>query len=298
MTNLENLLESYIVEEDEYDDAVSQDSRYSENYNKRKSKIQDYQDFVDILKGEKKFDGAIETPQQMRTIIDSIKRIYNELHGGGADKDSPTFQMKKRMVSFYERAKEVEKILRKVESGDRVTEKESDQYDTFADDIEDVLFQETYVKKMFPADKGETSSKTWAMSFQKAFPIKYTDKSGEDYYGLVRPPSGIITWEGMGLGKQGATSDVGRKFKSDSEFSLGAKLPLDDTTHKLYRSESEMKKALSTGRLEVKDDNQTIEKIQELFSDLDVSVNDKGYAKGVGKALKSMDFWKGVKRIF
>lgn len=299
MTDLENFLDSYLVEnEDDFQNAEAKYSTNDKNYQKRKFEMQTHQDFVDILKGEKKFDGEIETPQQMRVIIDSIKKIYNELHGGKADKESPTFQMKKRMVSFYERSKEIEKILKKIESGDRITEKESEQYDTFADDIEDVLFQETYVKKMFPAEKGETSSKTWALSFQKAFPVEYTDKSGETYYGLVRPPSGVITWEGMGLGKQGATSEVGKKFKDDPDFSLGSKLSLNDTTHKVYRSSAEVKKALSTGRFVIKDDDKTIEKVQKVFEDLGASVNDKGYAKGVGKALKSMEFWKRIKQLF
>lgn len=300
MADLENFLDSYMTEAEDpiENDMKSRHTTGSENYDKRKENVKTYENFLSILKGEKKFDGSIETPQEMRVVIDSIKKIYDEFHGKKVDKDSPTFQMKKRMVSFYERAKEVEKILKKIESGERVTEKEEDQYDTLADDVEDVLFQETFVKKMFPADKGETSSKTWAMSFQKAFPVKYTTKEGEDHYGLVRPPSGIITWEGAGLGKDGSKSDVGIKFKNDPDFSLGSKLPLNDSTYKLYRSTSDVKQALSTGRFDVKDDDKTIEKIQDLFSDMGATVNDKGYAKGVGKALKNMEFWKSIKRLF
>lgn len=57
---------------------------------------------------------------------------------------------------------------------------------------------------------GETSSEAWKIKFTQSFPVK-AQIEGKTYYGLARPPSGIITWQGTEARK--AARDAGIPVK-------------------------------------------------------------------------------------
>ncbi len=289
MNNLNDIMDSLFEQEF---------SASGENFRKRKGELETTEDFVAILKGEKKFEGDIDTPEEMQAIIDGINKIHDEIKNTTVkvDKNSPSYQMRRRLVSFYDKAQDIQKILNKIKSGKKISEKESDMFDEFAEQVEDVLFHETYMKKMFAAEKGETSS--ILESFQKAIPIKYTSPKGKDYYGLIRPPSGTITWQGQQLSNKSAPTEVRDIIKQDDEVNLGSQIPFDESSNTVLRGAKNVRRALDSGRIEILDDPATVKKVRKAFENSGVEYSSRGWPKNLNKVIKSVDFWKKIKNLF
>jgi hypothetical protein len=86
----------------------------------------------------------------------------------------------------------IEKILDRKVAAD-LTKDELDQVENFADDLtqEFIKFRSTHQDTGY----GETDVKTWKIKFLQSFPVRL-DYQGKSYYGLCRPPTGVITWQG------------------------------------------------------------------------------------------------------
>lgn len=266
------------------------------SFNKKKIDTQKYEDFIKIIKGEKEFEGDIDGPDDMRAIIRAIKDINKEL------KDKSTSggesSLRKRLSQYYNKALTIEKIVDKIDAGKKITSKEEQEFEDFADEIEDSLFQETYMKQLFP-DETNTSSSDWDRNIYGAFPIKYTSPKGKDYYAIVRPPTGVVTWEGMSLSKDGATSEIREILKRDPKISIGPRFDeYDKDSKKIFKGTKSVKEMLDTGRLKIKDDDKTKEKVEKAFFDNGVEAGTRGYIKGINKALKDINFWKEIKNLF
>lgn len=266
------------------------------SFNKKKIDTEKYENFIKILKGEKEFEGDINGPDDMKAIIRAIKDIHRELKN--KTKSGGESSLRKRLSQYYNKALEVEKIVNKIEAGQKITDKEEKAFEDFADEIEDSLFQETYMKSLFP-DETNTSSSDWDKNIYGAFPIKYTSPKGKDYYAIVRPPTGVVTWEGMSLSKDGATSGVREILKKDPKINIGVKFDeYDKDSKKIYKGTKSIKSMLDTGRLKIKDDDTAKKKVEEAFFNNGVEEGSRGYIKGINKALKDINFWKEIKKLF
>lgn len=261
----------------------------SETGERVKSKSSDdhekFADFVEILTGKRNFEGDIDTPAKMQQILDGIKKIKGDLKGP-QDSSDKTHAMKKRLAKLAKKADEIQKILDKIKSGDKVTEDEADKYDKFADEVEDILFFETYVKDFTRNETGGSGGKVNKILWENSFPVEYTSDDGTKYYGLVRVPSGVITWQG----------DKAREVvKNDPEHEIPVKFDIMKPDYKI--SKNAKVKELE-GKLRFKDDDKTKEKVKELYKQHGAEINDRGDIKGLNQALNKVEFWKDIKSLF
>ncbi len=94
-------------------------------------------------------------------------------------------------TALRNKMKAIESLLNKKAAKD-LTDDEKEQVQDFAEKLADEF------KKMqieIPTDFKETGVNTFKIKFEQSFPIKL--ETGEaTYYGLVRPPTGVITWQG------------------------------------------------------------------------------------------------------
>ena len=158
----------------------------------------------------------------------------------------------------------------------------------FADDIEDILFSDTYVKEFAPSEAGATGGKQNKILFNESFPVEYHSEDGHTYYGLVRAPSGIVTWSGEKARKAAA---------ADSRYRIPIKMPMLKQNYKLLKN-SEIKKLIDDKILKFKDDDNTKAKVVDLYKKYNASINDRGDIKGLNKVLKNVGFWKDIKALF
>lgn len=268
----------------------------SDSFKKKKDYEDTLKDIVDIFKGEKEFEYDLYNRSMMRKMLNFIEKAHTTK--SDEDEDATTFQMRKRLGSkkLYDQVDTIREILSKEEP----TEKEEEIYKNFVDEVEDILYYETRHKKVTSNSSGETSKESLTASVKDVFPVKYEASNGEDYYGLVRPPSGIITWQDASFNKEGPGSKAGRLFSKDFP-GLGKKIPLNNDTNKPFTGAKVYSDAVEKSerpRIEVKYDDSTKNKVQEIMSDNGVSINNKGYAKNVNKALGRTSFWKDVKNLF
>lgn len=257
----------------------------------KKMDSEKYERFVEILKGEREFEGNIDGPEDLRAVINAIKKIDSDLSSGGGKESA----LRKRLSQFSNKAKDVESIMNKKDSGSKLSDSEKKKIEDFADEVEDALFNDTYVKEFHP----DSETKNWSNDVEGTVAIKYTTPKGKDYYGLVRPSSGIITWEGMGLGKSGATSDIRNIIKKDPDVNLKNRIEEYDTdSGKILRGTKNIKDLLATGRFAIKDDNASKDKIKEAFMNNGARVGSRDQLRGVEKAIKDINFWKTIKSLF
>jgi hypothetical protein len=288
--------------------------------------IEAFQEFLDYATGKKPFKSIISslagedeeefgesTGKSLIWVVNNIKHIQQQLESkkktvGDEQKESYRNALKLHQKTV-KKALEVESILRKdgssslnsqlrlsdVKEPEDIPVGQKKKLREFVDYLEDEEFKKIY-NKIVPTGEGETSTKARKEAVEKAFPVKYETSDGETYHGLVRPPSGIITWEDASFQEQSAGSKAGKKFSRDFP-ELGKKIPIDPDNATVYEKAKPVRDAVETGRLQFADDKQTKQKVQNIFSDHDVSVDDKGYAKGVNKALSRTSFWNDVKKL-
>lgn len=275
-------------------DLMFEEEETSSSMGRMKTDIKKYEHFLDIIKGEKQFEGDINNPDDMKAVIKSIKGIHSELSGKGTGDES---SLRKRLSRYLNKALEVEKIVNKIEAGDKITDKEEETFEKFADEIEDILFKETYIKQFFPDESGVPSREFYKID--GTFPLKYTTPKGKDYYAIVRPPTGVIAWENIVRDKKSSSNEIRSILNKDPEINLKSKFTenqYDKDNKKVYRNS--IKDMLDTGRLKILDDNETKKKVLNFFYENGASEGSRSYIKGVDKAVGSIGFWKSIKNLF
>lgn len=277
---MEKSIESILNEQDEDQESYNQNS-----FQQISSRNDSYEKMMEILVGEKKFEGDIDTPTQMEAVCDYIEKLAkNKL-----DKQDDSYAHKKELIKKIHDVDRIRKILNKIKAGNTVTQGESEFYDDFADDVEAILMQ-PLVDRALAKDKSETSQHV-LKSVLEAFPVEYKTVEDDTYYGLVRPPTGVITWEG---------DEAREAYKNEGEFNYLKKLPLTDDG-KVLKKQKDMREIIATGRFKIKDDKETKDKLQDIFAEFDVDMSKTkktGHVKNLTKVLNKIDFWKEVAKLF
>lgn len=275
------------MEIDKILEASSKASPESGSRGNKKIDIEGYEKMLNILAGKEKFEGDIETPEQMQLVIDNIRKFKEETKKKDF-KEDPAHALKAKLAKLYPKIGPVQKVLDKIKETGKVTEKDDDVYSEFADEVEDILFYETYYKKHTASDVGGSGGKVNKIVFNHSFPIKYTSDAGKDYYGLVRPPTGAITWQG----------DRAREVvKNDPEIKIPYKLPILQGTWRIMQTKM-MDDILASDRVKIKDDSKAKEKVKEALENAGASINERGDIKGMNKVINSVEFWKDIAKIF
>lgn len=229
-----------------------------------------YNKMMNILLGNEKFEGEINTPEEFRAVIDAILN----------DK----FKTK---ASLKNRAKEVDKIIKKIEAGKTITDSEEEMADDFADDVEDELFQMTYMKKYTAQSEGGSGGQANKARFNESIPVKYTTDGGKIYYGLITPPTGFIAWQ---------NNEVGRIAKNDPELNIPPRLNLLDKNYTVDKVVH--KDLLNSSRFIVKDSSAAKRQVKEAFEKHGATLTPKGDVPGIEKVMKKVEFWKDIASIF
>jgi len=179
-----------------------------------------------IIAGEEKFEfSLLDRPKMVRALIDQVKIMaknrdkYSKENGSINKKikdlekikyktpeeideletlknKNKTYQLQKTLIRFEKTLSGLDDILKRMENGVQITDKTREKYDEKVGEIEDAIFQETYLRRNLPYDRGEASAIMMQPTATQNFPIKFLADNGKTYYGIIRPPSGIITWEG------------------------------------------------------------------------------------------------------
>ena len=280
------------------DDSGSQTMFSANSFNGVKSDLGSFEKMMAILTGQEKFEyGLLDDKRMVRTLIDQIKNINDrkeelkkqnktvndqikslESNEHRSPEESEildnlkskykTYQLQKRLTQFGTKIKDLDDILKDIEDGVNVGEKRMDKYDSIVGDLEDALFDETYVKRNLNSPKGEIGPKNIRPKAMNNFPIKYISDTGITYFGIVRPPSGIITWEGSEA-RQAWLADediksLFRSFENSKRFSrndiLKIRLNSDYTVAKEQINDAllSMRAKTSIRKITVKDDSSTI----------------------------------------
>jgi len=229
-----------------------------------------YNRMMNILLGNEKFEGEINTPEEFRAVIDAILN----------DKFKTKASLKKK-------AKEVDKIIKKIESGKTITKNEEEMADDFADDVEDELFQMTYMKKYTAQSEGGSGGQANKARFSHSIPVKYTTDGGKVYYGLITPPTGFIAWQ---------NKEVGKIAKNDPELTIPPRLNLLDTTWTVDKVVH--KDLMNSDRFVVKDSSAAKREVTQAFENHGATITPKGDVPGIEKVMKKVEFWKDIAKIF
>jgi len=250
-------------------------------------KLKKYGDFIDILSGKKKFEGDIDSPEKMKQVIAGIERLF------GDDNDSnATHSLKKGLSRIKKSIPKVKKVLAKIDNGDKISKDDEDVYDKFADGIEKIFFSETYMKDIAPQGENATSKPRQFLAFDNMFPISFK-LNGRTYLGIVRPPTGIVTWNGK------AARDAAK------EANIPLKFPLVGKNYNINKSKmvDNLKKEVG---LKYVDNANIRKKVKELVMASGAGYNKDGYPepqKGMGgdqfnaKGLENIGFWKDLEAL-
>lgn len=253
-----------------------------------KNDLGSYERMISILAGKEKFEyNLLDNKRMVRALVDQVKqmiknkekiRLQNksvsdrvkELEAiqyktpveldelAELKSKNKAYQLQKTLMRFEKKLDELDDILNRMENGVEVTDKTIKKYDNIVADIEDSIFQETYVRKNLAYDKGEASGGMKKPTAMDNFAIKFRADNGAVYYGIVRPPSGMITWEGneareaflqdvvinnmYAVGGRGRSRDERLKIRiSKDDFKVLPKEILNDKLFSL-RTENGMKK--------------------------------------------------------
>lgn len=136
------------------------------------------------------FDDKISDLAGLKSILNDVQRYKEEspvdiLTGPEKTKSfevSPTLQ--KNM-------KEIDKLL-SLKSANELTAAEQKKIEDFTSKLSDEFKKFTME---VPTDFKETGVNTFKIKFEQSFPVKL-EVDGKSYFGLVRPPTGVITWQG------------------------------------------------------------------------------------------------------
>lgn len=230
-----------------------------------------YNKMMNILLGNEKFEGEINTPEEFRAVIDAIL--------------SDKFKTK---ASLKKRAKEIDKVIKKIEAGKTISKTEEEAADDFADDVEDELFQITYMKKYTAQSEGGSGGQANKARFNHSIPVKYKTDGGKVYYGLITPPTGFIAWQNQ---------DVYKIAKNDPDLKIPPRLELIKDTMTVLKNKA-VDPLLKSDRFIIKDDSKSKRRVQEAFEKHGATINQKGELPGIEKVMKKVEFWKDIAAIF
>ncbi|MFW6226256.1 MAG: hypothetical protein ACOC3V_04805 [bacterium] len=135
------------------------------------------------------FENTTSDINNLKNLIKDLKRyqsIDNELDD--ESDDTVKFEVS---TALQKKMKEVEKILNS-KNVDELTVAEERKIQDFTDKLADEFKK---FQTEAPTDYKETGVNTFKIKFEQSFPVRL-QIDGKNYYGLVRPPTGIITWQG------------------------------------------------------------------------------------------------------
>jgi len=229
--SMDQFLFEYNPRADRTPDMSSKEDSFAQNrsndtFTSMKSELGTYERMVAILAGQEKFEYNLLDNQKMvralidqvktmiknkekiklenKSVLDRIKELEKTQYRTREESDelnqlqskTKAFQLQKTLMRFDKKLDELDDILGRIEDGVDITEKTIKRYEAIVGDIEDALFQETYVRKNLGYEKGEASGGMKKPTATDNIPVLFRSDNGKTYYGIVRPPSGIITWEG------------------------------------------------------------------------------------------------------
>jgi len=240
-------------------------------------RLEKFRKFIDILSKKEEFEGYPESPEEMTKVLDGIEELLDD------EEAETTHSLKKGLVKLRPRIKKVRNIIKKIEKGDKLSKDDYKDYDELAKALDNIFFNETYMKTFAPQGINGTSKSKMIYTFENSFPISFKI-NGKKYFGLVRPPSGIITWSGESA------------RKAAKEAKIPAKLPLIGKEDKINKSKmiDDLKKEFKLKFIE----NQTIrKKVKDLITKHGGGLDKDGYPQ-YQKGLEKIGFWKDLEEIF
>lgn len=230
-----------------------------------------YERMYNILLNNEKFEGEINTPEEFRAVIDALLRDVFKINS-----------------AIKKQAKEVDKIIKKIENGDTISDTEEEMADDFADKVEDYLFSETYIKGYTAKSKGGSGGQANKDRFSSSIPVKFIADNKKEYYGLITPPTGYIAWQ---------SKSVHSIVKNDPDLKIPGRLELIKDGWKVLKN-SFFNDLIKSRRLIVRDDDRSKKKVEEIFTKHGASINQKGELPGIEKVVKKIEFWKDIAKIF
>lgn len=332
-----------------------------------KNNLGSYERMTAILAGKEKFEYSLLDNQSMvRALIDHVKQMIKnkerlslenksvserikELRRkewkSQAEKDelvemeskNKAYQLQKTLIRFEKKIDELDDILKRIENGVDVTDKTIKKYEKYVSEIEDSIFHETYVRRNLAYDKGEASSSFKKPAAMENFPIKFIATNGKTYYGIVRPPTGMITWEGKEAREawlndadiKGLFSMVSmsKKYSKDAilkiriskdDFKVLPKELLNDRLFSLktkngrdkvmYKDTQEVKDAIKAYIFN--DENKGaprdltphrvsgIEGVLDDVKTVQTGIDQSGRPRGITDVIDSIEFWRMIRSLF
>jgi len=167
------------------------------------------------------FENKISDLDGLRNIIKDVKR-YKE--ASPVDLlDGPEEEEKLEIPSALRKTmQEVDKII-STKNANELTAAEEKKIQDFTDKLTDEFKK---FNQEIASDYKETGVNTWKIKFLQSFPVKLS-VGDQDYYGLVRPPTGVITWQGPSARAKAIEAGVPVKLpimnvgnKSNPEFKV------------------------------------------------------------------------------
>ena len=141
---------------------------------------------------------------EFRKLINSTKK-YNfdlskslgNLYGKDDKDESDNVEDEKVEISsaLKNKIKKIDKLFSS-KTNDELTEKDQDDIEKASQEILDFFKTSANKKGHNDKDFKETGVNTWQVKAEQTFPCKLEDGDNV-YYGLVRPPTGVITWQGV-----------------------------------------------------------------------------------------------------
>lgn len=284
----------------------------------RLAKIVEFENFISDVKNVRLLIKDLKRYQE-KGAIDDLKSDDDEDEEKGIIKiDIPK--------SLLTKLKEVEKILDS-KSADELTSAETKKIESFTDSL---AYEFKKLKMEVPSEYPETGTIPYKAKLEQAFPVRL-EIGKANYYGLVRPPTGIITWQGatarqkaaeigvpvkmpiMNTGdkkspvfkvKRGA--DAFGKFMSKFQDTSDIDFDFDDSDEAKNKVMDSLEKAGATIRQhkdwETKGSTKGVEDAianMKLDDMIDESLNPEERDLAINEGLtKNVVFWKNIAQIF
>lgn len=152
-------------------------------------KLDDINKFRKLIKSTKKYNFDISKSL-------SILGLTNDEKDSDENDDDNTQNYKIEVSStLKKKIKKVDEIFSSTENDD-LSDKQKEDIEKAAEEILDFFKTSTNKKSHIDKDFKETGMNTWEVKAEQTFPCKL-EIGNKNYYGLVRPPTGVITWQGI-----------------------------------------------------------------------------------------------------
>ena len=264
-----------------------------------------------ILFGQDSSVEIIDSAKKLKTLIDRAK--MGKLPPGmfKGDMVAKAKEVEEVMNDFSD--EEITHIVNKVDdSGLSTKEKIIFNFASQAEDFMVRLKKDKYLKK---SDTGSTSAEAVALRSFNIIPVQF--KLGDEYYyGIVRAPEGVITWQraidkwnDLGLVNADA-EEIEREYADLAK--LPKKLDVLETSPGFYRIDQTdtVRQLINDGLLDYDDSQEA--KQQMVDTVVDIMSRNKKYQDMSSEeieevlrhhdvktwAIDNVDFWKSVKDVF